>query len=68
LHRAALMANGRARCRMRVCVRSGWGWVFIDAGGRLGGFGVNHIAGARAAWAARHGDVRRSGGSMASGG
>jgi hypothetical protein len=48
--------------------RSGWGRVFIDAGGRLGGLGVHHAAGARAAWAARCGDVRRSGGPMASGG
>jgi hypothetical protein len=43
------------------------GRVFIDAGGRLGGLGVNHVAGARAVWAARRDDVRRSGGPMASG-
>jgi hypothetical protein len=63
-------ANGRT-------VELGWrcarakeplGRVFIDAGGRLGGPGVNHVPGARAAWAARRGDVRRSGGPMASGG
>jgi hypothetical protein len=41
------------------------GWVFIKAGGQLGGRGVNHVAGARAAWAARRSDVRRSGGPMA---
>jgi hypothetical protein len=29
---------------------------------------VNHVAGARAAWAARRGDVRRSGGPMVSAG
>jgi hypothetical protein len=44
------------------------GRVFIGDGGRLGGRGVNHVAGARAAWAARRGDVRRSGGPMACGG
>jgi hypothetical protein len=55
--------GGGARAR-----RSGRGRVFIDAGGRLGGHGVNHVAGAHAAWAARHDDVRRSGGPMASGG
>jgi hypothetical protein len=48
--------------------RSGWRRVFIDAGGQLGGPGVNHVAGACAAWAARRGDVRRSAGPMASGG
>jgi hypothetical protein len=44
------------------------GRVFIGAGGRLGGRGVNHVAGARTAWAARRSDVRRSGGPMACGG
>jgi hypothetical protein len=44
------------------------GWVFIDAGGRLGELEVNHITGARAAWAARRDDMRRSGGPMASSG
>jgi hypothetical protein len=48
--------------------RSDRGRVFIDAGGRLGGPGVNHVAGARAAWAARRGDVRRSSGPIASDG
>jgi hypothetical protein len=48
--------------------RGGRGRVFIDAGGRLGGPGVDHVAGARAAWAARRGNVRLSGGPMASGG
>jgi hypothetical protein len=44
------------------------GRVFIGAGGRLGGRGVNHVAGAHAAWEATRGDVRRSGGPMACGG
>jgi hypothetical protein len=44
------------------------GQVFKGAGGRLRGRGVNHVAGARAAWAARRCDVRRSGGPMACGG
>jgi hypothetical protein len=44
------------------------GLVFVVAVGRLGCPGVNHIAGARAAWAARRGDVRRTSGPMASGG
>jgi hypothetical protein len=39
-----------------------------DRPGAVIGLGVNHVAGARAAWAARRGDVRRSGGPMASGG
>jgi hypothetical protein len=56
-------SGGGARTRS-----SGRGWVFIDAGGRLGGLGVDHVAGARAAWAARRGDVRRTSGPMASGG
>jgi hypothetical protein len=56
-------SGGGARAR-----RSGRGRVFIDTGGRLGGPGVNHVARACAAWAARRGDVRRSGGPMASGG
>jgi hypothetical protein len=34
----------------------------------LGGLGVNHVTGARAAWAARRDDVWRSGGPMASDG
>jgi hypothetical protein len=59
--------NGGARWRMRVRARSGRGRLFINVGGRLGGLGVNHVAGARAAWAARRGDVRRSGNPMASG-
>jgi hypothetical protein len=42
--------------------------VYKGAGGRLRGRGVNHVAGARAAWAARRCDVRRSGGPMACGG
>jgi hypothetical protein len=48
--------------------RSDRGRVFIVAGGRLGGPGVNHVAGARAAWAARCGDLRRTSGPMVSGG
>jgi hypothetical protein len=44
------------------------GRVFKGAGGRLRGHGVNHVAGARAAWAARCCDVRWSGGPMARGG
>jgi hypothetical protein len=44
------------------------GRVFKAAGGRLRGSGVNHVAGARAAWAARRCDVWRSGGPMACGG
>jgi hypothetical protein len=47
--------------------RSGRGRVFIDAGGRLGGLEGNHVAGAHAVWAARHGNVRRTSGPMASG-
>jgi hypothetical protein len=43
------------------------GRVFKGAGGGLRGRGVNHIVGARAAWAARRCDVRRSGGPMACG-
>jgi hypothetical protein len=38
------------------------GRVYKGAGGRLRGRGVNHVAGARAAWAARRCDVWRSGG------
>jgi hypothetical protein len=38
------------------------GWVYMGAEGRLGGCGVNHVAGVRAAWAARRCDVRRRGG------
>jgi hypothetical protein len=38
------------------------GRVYIGAGGRLRGRGVNHVAGAHAAWAARRYDVRRGGG------
>jgi hypothetical protein len=37
------------------------GRVFIGAGGQLGGGGVNHVTGTRAASAARHDDVRQSG-------
>jgi hypothetical protein len=59
--RRGSVADARAREELS-------GRVFIDAGGRLGGRGVNHIAGARAAWAARRGDVRRSGDPMACGG
>jgi hypothetical protein len=50
-------SGGSARARG---VRSGW--VYMGAEGRLGGRGVNHVAGARAAWAARRCDVRRRGG------
>jgi hypothetical protein len=38
------------------------GRVYIGVEGWLGGRGVNHVAGARAAWAARRCDVRRRGG------
>jgi hypothetical protein len=38
------------------------GRVYMGAEGRLGGRGVNHVAGARTAWAARRCDVRRRGG------
>jgi IS5 family transposase len=38
------------------------GRVYMGAEGRLGGRGVNHVAGARTAWAARCCDVRRRGG------
>jgi hypothetical protein len=38
------------------------GRVYMGAEGRLGGRGVNHVASARAAWAARCCDVRRRGG------
>jgi hypothetical protein len=38
------------------------GWVYKGAGGRLRDRGVNHVAGARAAWAARRCDMRRGGG------
>jgi hypothetical protein len=51
-----------------ACAREATGRVFKGAGGRLRGRGVNNIAGARAAWAARRCDVRRSGGPMACGG
>jgi hypothetical protein len=68
LHRAAPMAERRISGGGARARRSGRGRVFIDAGGRLGGLGVNHVAGACAAWAARRGDVRQSGGLMASGG
>jgi hypothetical protein len=44
------------------------GRVYKGAGGRLRGRGVNHVAGARAARAARRYDVRRSDGPMACGG
>jgi hypothetical protein len=50
-------SGGSARARG---VRSGR--VYIGAGGRLGGRGVNHVAAARAVWAARHCDMRRPGG------
>jgi hypothetical protein len=63
-------ANGGQRGSVAdVCAREEWpGRVFIDAGGRLGGHGVNLVASARAVWAARHGDVQRSCGPMACGG
>jgi hypothetical protein len=38
------------------------GRVYKGAGGQLRGRGVNHVAGAHAAWAARRCDVRRRGG------
>jgi hypothetical protein len=38
------------------------GLVYMGAGRRLGGHGVNHVAGAHAAWAAWRCDVRRRGG------
>jgi hypothetical protein len=38
------------------------GRVYMGAGCRLGGRGVNHVTGARAAWAARRCDVRWHGG------
>jgi hypothetical protein len=39
------------------------GRAYMGAGGRLGGRGVNYVAGARAAWAARRCNVKRRGGS-----
>jgi hypothetical protein len=38
------------------------GRAYMGAGGRLGGRGVNYVAGARAAWAARRCNVQRRGG------
>jgi hypothetical protein len=38
------------------------GRVYMGAGGRLRGRGVNHVTGAHAAWAARRCDVWRGGG------
>jgi hypothetical protein len=55
--RRGSVASARARARGKRP-----GWVYKGAGGRLRGRGVNHVAGARAAWAARRCDVRRSGG------
>jgi hypothetical protein len=60
--------GGRRSSGGGVCGRRiGRGRVFIVAGGRLGGPGVNHVAGARAAWAARRDDVQWTSGPMASG-
>jgi hypothetical protein len=61
-HRAAVMGDsggsgGNARAREERPGR-----VYMGAEGRLGGHGVNHVTGARAAWAARRCDVRRRGG------
>jgi hypothetical protein len=44
-----------ARVEMRVRARSDRG-EYMGAEGRLGGRGVNHVADARAAWAARRCD------------
>jgi hypothetical protein len=45
-----------------ACARETTGQVYKGVGGWLGGCGVNHVAGASAAWAARRCDVRRGGG------
>jgi hypothetical protein len=58
-HRAAAMADDGG-LGGNACARGERpGRVYMGAGGRLGGRGVNHVAGARAAWAARRCDVRR---------
>jgi hypothetical protein len=61
--RRGSVAGARARAREERP-----GVSFYSRWGRLRGCGVNHVAGAHAAWAARHGDVRRSGDPMARGG
>jgi hypothetical protein len=61
-HRAAAMADGGGSGGNARARRERPGRVYMGAEGRLGGHGVNHVVGARAAWAARRGDVRRRGG------
>jgi hypothetical protein len=46
-HRAALMAEQRGSGRVRVRARSGWGRVFMGAGGRLGAREVTTMTRAR---------------------
>jgi hypothetical protein len=56
-------ANGGRRGSVAIARARGKrpGRVYKGAGGWLRGRGVNHVTGARAAWAARRCDVRRSG-------
>jgi hypothetical protein len=60
-HRAAAMVDGGGSGGNARAHGERPGRVYMGAGGRLGGRGVNHVAGARAAWAARRCDVRRRG-------
>jgi hypothetical protein len=60
-HRAAAMADGGGSGGNARARGERPGRVYMGAEGRLGGRGVNHIARARAAWAARRCDVRRRG-------
>jgi hypothetical protein len=59
---AALMADSGGSGGSAHACGERPGRVYMGARGRLGGRGVNHIAGARPAWETRHCDVRRRGG------
>jgi hypothetical protein len=61
-HRATAMADGGGSVGNARARGERPGRVYMGTEGRLGGRGVNHVAGARSAWAARRGDVRRRGG------
>jgi hypothetical protein len=61
-HRAATMADGGGSGGNARARGERPGRVYMGAEGRLGDRGVNHVTGARVAWAARRGDVRRRGG------
>jgi hypothetical protein len=61
-HRAAAMADGGGSGGSARARGERPGRVYMGTEGRLEGRGVNQVTGARAAWAARHCDVRRRGG------